>query len=330
MEGMKILGIGNALVDTLYRLHDEHLLSEIHLKRDAMTLINERWEHEIEELTKNIEKRRTSGGSISNTMLALARLGRETGFIGRVGSDEAGDFFEEKMREAGVATHLVRGREMTGVAHTFITPGGSRTFGTMLGAAYYLSAADINDDMFHGYDLLHMEGYLVQNHELIETICRKAKESGLIISLDLSSFNVVSKDRTYFHHLISDYIDIVFANEGEARAFTGSFDPHEQLRHIAHLCDIAVVKLGEHGAIAMLDGGKIYQVDAVSVDNVVDTTAAGDYFAAGFLHALTLGHRLEKCLQVGTILSSEVIQVVGTELSMAAWNRIKSGIHCRG
>lgn len=326
---MKIIGIGNALVDVLYRLQDEHLLSEIHLKRDAMTLINERWEHKIEELTENIDKSRTSGGSISNTMLALARLGREPGFIGRVGNDESGDFFEEKLRDAGVSTHLIRGREMTGVAHTFITPGGSRTFGTMLGAAYYLSANDITEEMFRGYDLLHIEGYLVQNHELIEAICQKAKQMGLILSLDLSSFNVVSKDRAYFHHLISDYIDLVFANEGEARAFTGSFDPHEQLRHIAHLCDMAVVKLGEHGSIAMLDGGRIYQVDAIPVENVVDTTAAGDYFAAGFLHALTLGHRLEKCLHVGSVLSSEVIQVVGSELSLAAWNRIKSGIHCR-
>lgn len=326
---MKIIGIGNALVDVLYRLQDEHLLSEIHLKRDAMTLINERWEHRIEELTEDIDKSRTSGGSISNTMLALARLGREPGFIGRVGNDEAGDFFEEKLRDAGVSTHLIRGREMTGVAHTFITPGGSRTFGTMLGAAYYLSANDITEEMFRGYDLLHIEGYLVQNHELIEAICQKAKQMGLILSLDLSSFNVVSKDRAYFHHLISDYIDLVFANEGEARAFTGSFDPHEQLRHIAHLCDMAVVKLGEHGSIAMLDGGRIYQVDAIPVEKVVDTTAAGDYFAAGFLHALTLGHRLEKCLHVGSVLSSEVIQVVGSELSLAAWNRIKSGIHCR-
>lgn len=326
---MKIIGIGNALVDVLYRLPDEHLLSEIHLKRDAMTLINERWEHKIEELTEDIDKSRTSGGSISNTMLALARLGREPGFIGRVGYDEAGDFFEEKLRDAGVSPNLIRGREMTGVAHTFITPGGSRTFGTMLGAAYYLSANDITEEMFRGYDLLHIEGYLVQNHELIEAICQKAKQMGLILSLDLSSFNVVSKDRAYFHHLISDYIDLVFANEGEARAFTGSFDPHEQLRHIAHLCDMAVVKLGEHGSIAMLDGGRIYQVDAIPVEKVVDTTAAGDYFAAGFLHALTLGHRLEKCLHVGSVLSSEVIQVVGSELSLAAWNRIKSGIHCR-
>ena len=238
---MKILGIGNALVDILYRLDDEHLLSEIHLKKDAMTLINERWEHEIEDLTADIEKRMSSGGSIGNTMLALARLENEPGFIGRVGNDGMGDFFEQKLNDAGVHTQLIRGNEMTGVAHTFVTPGGSRTFGTMLGAAYYLGPDDITEEMFHGYDLLHVEGYLVQNEELIETICQKAKQAGLVISLDLASFNVVSKNRTYFHHLISDYVDIVFANEGEARAFTGSFDSQEQVRHLAHLCDLAVV-----------------------------------------------------------------------------------------
>ncbi|MDE5561482.1 MAG: adenosine kinase [Bacteroidaceae bacterium] len=326
---MKIIGIGNALVDILYRLQDEHLLSEIHLKRDAMTLINERWELEIENLTRDIDKSMASGGSIGNTMVALARLGREPGFIGRVGNDSMGEFFEGKLRDAGVRTQLIRGSEMTGVAHTFITPGGNRTFGTMLGAAYYLGAGDISEEMFAGYDLLHIEGYLAQDHDLIETICMKAKSAGLFLSLDLSSFNVVSKDRIYFHHLISDYIDIVFANEGEARAFTGSFDPHEQLRHIAHLCNIAVVKLGEHGSMAMIEGGRIYQCHAEHVEDVVDTTAAGDYFAAGFLHALTRGHRLEKCLQTGTILASEAVQVVGSELSPAAWNRIKSFIYCR-
>ena len=326
---MKILGIGNALVDVLYRLDDEHLLSEIHLKKDAMTLINERWEHQIEDLTSDIEKRMASGGSIGNTMVALARLGNEPGYIGRVGNDGMGSFFEQKLSDAGVHTQLIRGNEMTGVAHTFITPGGNRTFGTMLGAAYYMGPDDITQDMFHGYDLLHIEGYLVQNQELIESICQKAKQAGLIISLDLSSFNVVSKSRTYFHHLISDYIDIVFANEGEARAFTGSFDAQEQLRHIAHLCDIAVVKLGEHGSLAMMEGGRIYKCDAAHVENVVDTTAAGDYFAAGFLHALTRGHRLKKCLLTGTILATEAVQVVGSELSPAAWNRIKTSIDCR-
>ena len=326
---MKILGIGNALVDILYRLDDEHLLSEIHLKKDAMTLINERWEHEIEDMTRNVDKSMANGGSISNTMVALARLGREVGYIGRVGDDEMGHFFEGKLHEAGVHTQLIRGREATGVAHTFITPGGSRTFGTLLGAAYYLGPNDITAEMFRGYDLLHIEGYLVQNQELIEAICQRAKQAGLILSLDLSSFNVVSKNRTYFHHLISDYIDIVFANEGEARAFTGSFDSLEQVRHIAHLCDLAVVKLGEHGSIAMLEGGRIYKCRAEYVEDVVDTTAAGDYFAAGFLHALTRGHRLQKCLHTGTVLATEAVQVLGSHLPPAAWNRIKTSIDCR-
>ena len=326
---MKIIGIGNALVDILYRLDDEHLLSEIHLKKDAMTLINERWEHEIEDMTRHVDKSMANGGSISNTMVALARLGREVGYIGRVGDDEMGHFFEGKLHEAGVHTQLIRGREATGVAHTFVTPGGSRTFGTLLGAAYYLGPNDITAEMFRGYDLLHIEGYLVQNQELIEAICQRAKQAGLILSLDLSSFNVVSKNRTYFHHLISDYIDIVFANEGEARAFTGSFDSLEQVRHIAHLCDLAVVKLGEQGSIAMLEGGRIYKCRAEYVEDVVDTTAAGDYFAAGFLHALTRGHRLQKCLHTGTVLATEAVQVLGSHLSPAAWNRIKTSIDCR-
>jgi sugar/nucleoside kinase (ribokinase family) len=95
------------------------------------------------------------------------------------------------------------------------------------------------------------------------------------------------------------------------------------------MCDIAVVKLGEQGSIATMEGGRIYKCDAIHVEHVVDTTAAGDYFAAGFLHALTRGHRLKKCLQVGTILATEAVQVMGSELPPSAWNRIKTGIHCR-
>ena len=326
---MKIIGIGNALVDILYKLDDEHLLSEIHLKRDAMTLINERWEHQIEELTHDIEKKISSGGSIGNTMKALARLGHEPGFIGRIGEDALGSFYEQSLIESGVQPRMIRGKEMTGVAHTFITPGGNRTFGTLLGAAYYLGPDDITTDIFEGYDLLHIEGYLVQNEELIESICQKAKEAGLTISLDLSSFNVVSKKRTYFHHLIYDYVDIVFANEGEARAFSGSFDSQEQAKHRANLCDIAVVKLGEQGSVATRDEGKVYQCHAIHVDNVVDTTAAGDYFAAGFLHALSQGGHLKECLQAGTILATEAIQVVGSELGGSAWNRIKTALDCK-
>lgn len=101
------------------------------------------------------------------------------------------------------------------------------------------------------------------------------------------------------------------------------------MRHIAHLCDLAVVKLGEQGSIAMLEGGRIYKCSAEYVENVVDTTAAGDYFAAGFLHALTRGHRLHKCLHTGTVLATEAVQVLGSHLPPAAWNRIKTSIDCR-
>ena len=137
----------------------------------------------------------------------------------------------------------------------------------------------------------------------------------------------ILSDRTYFHHLISDYVDIVFANEGEARAFTGSFDSQEQARYISHLCDIAVVKLGESGSVAVVDEDHVYKCDAVYTENVVDTTAAGDYFAAGFLHALAREEKIKKCLQTGTILATEAIQVMGSELGPSAWNRIKSSIN---
>ena len=218
------------------------------------------------------------------------------------GTDEVGKFYREDLIKNNVKPILLTSSLMSGCCIVLITPDGERTFCTYLGAAADLHAEDIRKEAFVGYDICHVEGYLVQDHDLIETALRTAKEQGCTVSLDLASYNVVNDNHQFLKDLIYKYVDIVFANEGEARAFTGSFDSQEQVRHIAHLCDLAVVKLGENGSVAMMEGGRIYQCNALPVSEVVDTTAAGDYFAAGFLHALTSGHRLKKCLQVFTKL----------------------------
>ena len=174
----KIIGIGNALVDVLVRLEDDCQLSALGLPKGGMQLINDSQQCSISEKIAKLQPTRATGGSAGNAMLALANLGARPGFIGRIGDDETGDFFLDNCRSVGIDARLVRGEGFSGVANTFITPDAERTFATYLGAAAQLSSSDIAPELFKGYQLLHIEGYLVQNHELIEKVCRVAKELG--------------------------------------------------------------------------------------------------------------------------------------------------------
>jgi len=317
----KIIGIGNALVDVLVRLEDDQALQELGLPKGGMRLIDDNQQRELARHIQTYNPVRSTGGSAGNAILALANLGAAPGFIGRVGDDEMGRFFCDNCREVGIDARLIMGQGNSGVANTFITPDAERTFATYLGVAGELSAADIRPELFSGYQILHIEGYLVQNHELIETVCRIAKQQGLRISIDLASYNVVQENLSFFRQLVSKYIDIVFANEEESAAFTNGKKPEEALKEIALMADVAVVKLGKRGSSAMRNGER-FTAPGRSV-GVVDTTAAGDFFAGGFLYALSHGASLDRCLQMGTLLAGNIIQVVGTRLPESTWKEIR-------
>ena len=317
----KIIGIGNALVDVLVRLEDEALLEQMQLPKGGMTLIDEAQQHRLRACMEGLSVEQATGGSAGNTMLALAHLGGKAGFVGKVGRDALGKFFADNCKAVGIDARLLQCDLPTGVANTFITPDGERTFGTCLGAAATMQASDITPKLFEGVSMAHIEGYLVQNHDLMETICQTAMEMGVQLSLDLASYNVVAADLPFFRHLVQDYIDIVFANEEETTAFTGQKDPLEALREIAALKCLAVVKLGSKGASARL-GDEEVMVKANRVP-VADTTAAGDFFAGGFLYALNKGASLKECLSCGALLGEHIIGVVGTRLPEAEWKEIK-------
>ena len=317
----KIIGIGNALVDVLVRLKEDALLERMGLPKGSMTLIDEVRQQELLACIEGLPIEQATGGSAGNTILALARLGSKTGFVGKVGRDALGRFYADNCREVGIDACMQECDLPTGVANTFITPDGERTFGTLLGAAATLQASDITAQLFEGVSMAHVEGYLVQNHELMEAICQTAMEQSVQLSLDLASYNVVAADLPFFRHLVQDYIDVVFANEEEAAAFTGKQDPLEALREIAAFKCLAVVKLGGKGASAKL-GEEEVVVEARRMP-VVDTTAAGDFFAGGFLYALNKGASLKECLDCGTLLAGHVIGVVGTRLPEETWKIIK-------
>ena len=317
----KIIGIGNALVDILVRLEDDVLLERVSLPKGGMTLIDEVRQEELRACMEGLPMEQATGGSAGNSMLALARLGGNAGFIGKVGRDALGKFYADNCKKVGIEARLLECNLATGVANTFISPDGERTFGTCLGAAATMQASDITPQLFEGVSMAHIEGYLVQNHDLMEAICQMAMEQSVQLSLDLASYNVVAAGLPFFQHLVQDYIDIVFANEEEAAAFTGKRDPLEALREIAAYKCLAVVKLGGKGASARL-GREEVVVPARKVP-VVDTTAAGDFFAGGFLYALNRGASLKDCLSCGALLSEHIIGVVGTRLSDETWKQIK-------
>lgn len=320
----KIIGMGNALVDVLVRIDDDSLLEKLHLPKGSMQLIQEDTLSEIRKYTSGMKIHRSTGGSAGNTVCALAALGANPGFIGKVGQDETGAFFGDTLRQRGVNALLATCDLPSGIASTFISTDGERTFGTYLGAAATLRAEDLSRKMFAGYNYLYIEGYLLQDHDLMLRAVQLAKEEGLQVCLDMASYNVVEAERDFFDQLIVKYVDIVFANESEALAYTGKA-PHEALEEIASKCSIAVVKTGKEGSLVK-KGTEVIQLLSCPVANVLDTTGAGDFYAAGFMYGLTCGYSLEKCVQISTILATAVIQEVGTTLPAKKWDEIKLNI----
>ncbi len=317
---MNILGIGNALVDYIFELKDDQTLVELGLPKGSMQLIDREKLNSILEFTKELNHSLASGGSASNTITSLAHLGVKTGFIGKIGKDGSGQFYKNDMIERGVVPNLLEGDLPSGSAIAFISADGERTFATYLGAAATLAPEDLTAEMFAGYTIFHVEGYLVQSYALIEKAMRLAKDAGCYVSIDLASYNVVEDHHAFMHQLVENYVDIVFANEEESNAFTGK-EPLEALKEIALKSKVAIVKTGSKGALAMCDG-QIAEVPAIPV-SCIDTNGAGDAFAAGFLYGITQNCSLATCATMGTILAGNVVEVKGPKMDVIRWDKIE-------
>ncbi len=319
----KILGIGNALVDVMTFINDDIILESFGLPKGSMQLVDEAKSKLVKSETVNFNRSLASGGSAANTIHGLAMLDVETGFIGSIGQDELGDFFENDMRSAGINTMLIRRSSVTGTAVALISPDSERTFATHLGAAVELGASDLNPEFFEGYDILYLEGYLIFNKPLVEQACKIAKEKNMKIALDLASYNVVEAMLPAFREIIEKYVDIIFANEEEAKAFTGMM-PEEALKSIASICDVAVIKVGSEGSW-IKRGEEVLKIGTIKV-NPVDTTGAGDLYAAGFLYGYSKNFDLEKCGILGSHMAGKVIEIVGARMDEQKWQEIKQSI----
>jgi len=315
----KVLGIGNALVDIMTKLKNDDLLKDYHLPKGSMQLIDQDFAAKLMEATRDLEKLQSSGGSAANTIHGLARLGVSTGFIGKVGNDELGDLFHDDMKNNKIDPKLFRSQTVTGRSIALVSSDSERTMATMLGAAVELSPDDLKKSIFEGYDYLHVEGYLILNHELLKRAFQLAKETGMKISLDLASFNVVEDNLDFLKTFVKDYVDVLFANEEEAKSFTGK-EPEEALDDLAQVCDIAVVKVGKEGSFVKRGADKV-KIDPIDV-KPIDTTGAGDAYAGGFLYGLINSYPLDKSGYIGAVLAGKVIEGMGAKMDDEKWKEI--------
>ena len=255
-----ILGIGNALTDILAVLPDDTLLRKYHLPLGSMQHVDMETGDRIWEALKEYGVKYVPGGSAANTVTCTAIFGMPSGYIGKIGNDDLGNLYKSTLEQYGVHTQMLFGTKSSGRCMVFITGANAeRTFADYMGATLELGPDDLEPSMFEGYDYFHIEGYLVQNQELIAKAARLAKAAGCIVSIDMASYNVVESNDAFFHNLVENYVDIVFANETEAKAFT-KLEPREACAEIARHCDISVVKVGKAGSMVQ-SGDEFHFID---------------------------------------------------------------------
>lgn len=320
----KILGLGNALVDIVTQLNSDETLEQFNLPKGSMTLIDAELSDLIRKETAHLPKTMASGGSAANTIHGLASLGIPTSYIGKISNDELGNVFKNDLKKNKINPSLLYSNTATGRAVALVSPDSERTFGTYLGAAMELTADDLTPDLFDGYDIIHIEGYLVQNHDLLTRAVILAKEKKMQVSLDLASYNIVLENLDFLRMIVKNWVDILFANDQEAHSFTG-MGAHAALDLMAEYCDIAVVKTGAKGSM-IKQGNDIFPVEGFKV-NVVDTTGAGDLYASGFLYGLVKGLPLDRCGKIAGKVAGKVIEVFGAKIPAKGWEALRSMIN---
>jgi len=306
---INILGMGSLLIDKVIPISEE-FMQTIPGKKGGMELISS---NDLQSILKNAPQivEISPGGSSCNTLRALARLGRNCVFFGKIGKDSDGKQLLEALFAIGMTPQCPQGSLPTGQALCLVTPDKERTLRTYLGASSELTVNDIEPDLFRGISHLHLEGYLLLHPEIPEKAMELAKKNGCTISLDLASFEIVNTFKKRLVGLISKYVDVLFANQHECAVLTG-MNPEKGCAFLKDICRIAVVTQGKKGCVVG-HHDQVITVNARSV-NVLDTTGAGDLFSAGFLHGFLQGKPLEECARWGCMLGAEIVQVYGADL----------------
>lgn len=307
-----VTGIGNAIVDVLTQA-DDAFIADHGLEKGAMTLIDTETAEKIYgDMGSAVE---VSGGSAANTIAGLANLGARSAYIGKVAKDQLGEVFAHDIRAAGVNfdTPPLEGDATTARSMILVTPDAERTMQTYLGACVELGPEDVPDDLIAASEVVYLEGYLYDPPRAKEAFLKAAKvaeAAGRKVALSLSDPFCVERYRAEFLELLEGHVNILFANEDEITSLYQVENFDDALQHVRGHCDIAALTRSANGSVVVA-GDEVHVVDAETVTNVVDTTGAGDSYAAGFLYGLSRGDDLATAARIGGILAAEIISHYG-------------------
>jgi sugar/nucleoside kinase (ribokinase family) len=309
---MKILGIGNAIVDVICKVNDEYLI-ENGLIKSTMKLVNQ---EEFKKLLSTLKIEETiSGGSVANSIVGLSQLGNNVGFIGKVNSDDLGQKYEEGLIKEKVKYFYNKKEEIspTGTCLILITPDSERTMITFLGVAGKINEKDINDKAVKESEMIFLEGYLWDEGEP-KSAFNKALSLSKKKAMSLSDQFCVERHKNNFLDLVRNKLDIIFANEQEISSLIDAKNFNDVISFGQKLEKLLVITRGEKGSLA-IKNGEVTECESKTNLNIIDLTGAGDLFAAGFLHGLINNLSIKSCLEKGTDMSSKIIQKVGARLN---------------
>ena len=309
---MKILGIGNAIVDVICKV-DDHFITQNNLTKSTMKLFFD--ENEFKNLLKNIKIEKTvSGGSVANSIVGISQLGEKAGFIGKIADDIFGSKYEEGLRKENVEYFYSKKKEElpTGTCLILVTPDSERTMCTFLGTAGKINDSDVNSDVIKKSELILLEGYLWDEGEPKKAF-DKAINNANKVAMSLSDLFCVDRHKPHFLNLVKNKLDITFANEQEISSLIEAKNFEEVINFSKQLNKLIIVTRGDKGSIA-IKGDEVIENGILQNLKIVDLTGAGDLFAAGFLHGYINKLPIKECLKKGTEMSSKVIQQIGARL----------------
>ena len=309
---MKILGIGNAIVDVICKVEDD-FINKNNLTKSTMKLIFD--DKEFKELLSDLKIEKTvSGGSVANSIVGLSQLGNEVGFIGKVNDDELGGKYEEGLKQENVKYFYSKKKEElpTGTCLILVTPDSERTMCTFLGTAGKINENDVSPDAIKQTDIILLEGYLWDEGEPKKAF-EKAIQNANKVAMSLSDQFCVDRHKPHFLELVKNKLDITFANEQEIMSLIDAKSFDEVINFSKSLSKIIVLTRGEKGAVA-INGDEVVECGIKQGLKIIDLTGAGDLFAAGFLHGFVNNLSLRESLNKGTEMSSKIIQQIGARL----------------
>ena len=309
---MKILGIGNAIVDVICKV-DDSFIDQNNLTKSTMKLFFD--ENEFKNLLKNLKIEKTvSGGSVANSIVGISQLGNEAGFIGKISDDEFGSNYEEGLKKENVEYFYSKKKEKlpTGTCLILVTPDSERTMCTFLGTAGKINENDVSSDAVKKSEIIFLEGYLWDEGDPKKAF-DKAINNANKVAMSLSDLFCVDRHKLHFLNLVKNKLDITFANEQEITSLIEAKNFDEVINFSKQLNKLIIITRGEKGAVA-INGDEVVESDIQKNLKIVDLTGAGDLFAAGFLHGYINKSSTKECLEKGTEMSSRVIQQIGARL----------------